>query len=152
MSKQEKMAGSRQKMNAVEVNACWVEAINKENKNRVLKEDFSLNPKNLIVISEKPNNMKYDYSKGPKGEDSKEETKDDELEAKLNTLSAVPKTKYPIPMTSSQEIGWDLGEIDYTKRWNNSKKSCSETKYAADYVTMTKASPYARKGAQDAKK
>ena len=50
MSKDGKVAGSRQKMNAVEINACWVEAIKKENKNRTLKEDFSLNPKNLIVI------------------------------------------------------------------------------------------------------
>eukprot|EP00343_Euplotes_focardii_P002477 CAMPEP_0205806780 /NCGR_PEP_ID=MMETSP0205-20121125/10417_1 /ASSEMBLY_ACC=CAM_ASM_000278 /TAXON_ID=36767 /ORGANISM="Euplotes focardii, Strain TN1" /LENGTH=140 /DNA_ID=CAMNT_0053080167 /DNA_START=55 /DNA_END=477 /DNA_ORIENTATION=+ len=137
-------------MNAVEVNACWVEAINKENKNRTLKEDFSLNPKNLIVISEKPNNMKINYQKRRGGveneEDTKENTNDDELEAKLNTLSAVPKTKYPIAMTSNQEIGWDLGEIEYTKHWSHTKKSCNETKYAADYVTMTKVSPYANKG------
>ena len=145
MAKNEKIAGSRQKMNAVEINACWVEAIKNENRDRVLKEDFSLNPKNLIVISEKPNNINLDNYKKSK-EELKEEMKDDELKDKLNTLSAVPKTKYPIPMTSSHEIGWDIGEIDSKSRWNYSKKSCKETKYASDYVTMTKFSPYASKG------
>ena len=72
--------------------------------------------------------------------------KDDELNEKLNVISAVPKTKYPVPMTSNQEIGWDLGEIDSKSKWNYSKRSCKETKYAADYVTMTKFSPYASKG------
>ena len=91
--------------------------------------------------------MKFDYQKAREEEKKKEDKKDDELEAKLNTLSAVPKTKYPVPMTSNQEIGWDLGEINYTKRWENPKVSCNETKYAADYVTMTKVSPYANKGA-----
>ena len=79
-------------------------------------------------------------------DENKEDEKDDELAAKLNTLSAVPKTKYPVPMTSNQEIGWDLGEIEYSKRWVHKKVSCNETKYAADYVTMTKVSPYANKG------
>ena len=144
MSKEAKIAGSRQKMNAVEINACWVEAIKKENKNRTLKEDFSLNPKNLVIISEKPNNLKYNYSKS--AEEKKEDLKDDELTSKLNNISAVPKTKYPVPMTASQEIGWDLGEISSTSSWNRNKKSCNETKYAADYVTMTKFSPYANKG------
>ena len=145
MSKEAQNAGSRQKMNAVEVNACWVEAIKKENKNRTLKEDFSLNPKNLIIISEKPNNLKYDYSKVKKTAPT-EDLKDDELTQKLNGISAVPKTKYPVPMTASQEIGWDLEEMSQTKGWNFKKTTCNETKYAADYVSMTRVSPYANKG------
>ena len=72
--------------------------------------------------------------------------KDDELATKLNAYSAVPKTKYPVPMTSNQEIGWDLEEMDVKPRWNHSKKSCTETKYAAAYVTMTSYSPYVNKG------
>ena len=49
-------------------------------------------------------------------------------------------------MTASQEIGWDNEEIKTTKHWNHSRKTCNETKYASDYVTMTKFSPYASKG------
>ena len=56
-------------------------------------------------------------------EKTKEEDKDFELTAKLNTISAVPKTKYPIPMTASQEIGWDIEEIKTKPHWNYSKKS-----------------------------
>lgn len=41
-------------MNAVEVNACWVEAIRRENKERTLNENFQMNPKNLIILSDKP--------------------------------------------------------------------------------------------------
>ena len=89
--------------------------------------------------------MNIEYYKKAR-ENKVEDEKDDELANKLNTLSAVPKTKYPVPMTASQEIGWDLGEIKETKRWVVPKRACQETKYAADYVTMTKFSPYANKG------
>ena len=78
-------------------------------------------------------------------EENKDET-DDELATKLHTMTAVPKTKYPVPMTANQEIGWDLEEIQTKNNWNKPKKSCNETKYAADYVTMTQVSPFANKG------
>ena len=40
---------------------------------------------------------------------SAEETKVemDELKAKLDVISAVPKKKYPFPVTSAQEVGWE---------------------------------------------
>ena len=34
-----------------------------------------------------------------------------DLKKKLNTLTAVPKKKYPFPMTAAQEIGWDLDDV-----------------------------------------
>jgi hypothetical protein len=42
-----------------------------------------------------------------------EETEKDmeELKRKLDTLTAVPKKKYPFPMTSNQEIGWDNDDV-----------------------------------------
>lgn len=78
-----------------------------------------------------------------------------ELKRKLDTLVAVPKKKYPFPMTTNQEIGWDNDEVKFFYYLNfqvydkfkpkhgYNKKSCPETKYASDYVTMTKRSPYA---------
>ena len=33
-----------------QINACWVEAVRKENKGRILKEDFDFNPKHRKFI------------------------------------------------------------------------------------------------------
>ena len=100
----------------------------------------------IIFNSEKPNNMNIEYYKKARETTPLEDKKDDELATKLNNFSAVPKSKYPVPMTANQEIGWDLDEVDVRSRWNHSKKTCTETKYAAAYVTMTKHSPYVSKG------
>lgn len=50
-------------------------------------------------------------------------------------------------MTSAQEVGWDMDtEYEtYKPRYTFNKAQCPETKYASDYVTMTKRSPYAVK-------
>ena len=50
----EKPAGSRKNLNQVEINAQLKEACKKEMRGRVLNEHFDFNPKNLIVITEKP--------------------------------------------------------------------------------------------------
>ena len=34
-----------------------------------------------------------------------------ELKKKLDTLTAIPKKKYPFPMTANQEIGWETDEV-----------------------------------------
>jgi hypothetical protein len=34
-----------------------------------------------------------------------------ELKTKLDTLTSGPKKKYPFPMTSNQEIGWETEEV-----------------------------------------
>ena len=52
-------------MNAVEVNACWVESIKKESKGRVLYENFDFNPKNLVILTEKPMNMRSGFDNNP---------------------------------------------------------------------------------------
>ena len=35
------------------------------------------------------------------------------LKKKLDTLTLIPKKKYPYPMTSSQEVGWDNDEVRF---------------------------------------
>ena len=86
-------------MNAVEVNACWVESIKKESKNRVLYENFDFNPKNLVILSEKPHAKKSTFLRSSSTEESEREM--EELKMKLTTLTSVPKKKYPFPMTSN---------------------------------------------------
>ena len=35
----------------------------------------------------------------------------DALKKKLEVLTSVPKKKYPFPVTSSQEVGWDIDDV-----------------------------------------
>ena len=69
------------------------------------------------------------------------------LQQKLDTLSMLPKKKYHYPMTSAQEVGWDMDTEfgTYKPRYSFNKEMCKECKYADDYVTMTKRSPFAAK-------
>ena len=74
-----------------------------------MNENFDFNPKNLLVITEKPTNQnKLDQNAGPK-EENKEAMKT--LEKKLEVLTTIPKKKYPYPMTAAQEVGWDVDEM-----------------------------------------
>ena len=57
MAEKKEPAGARKNLNQVEVNAQWEEAVRKEGRGRILKEDFDFNPKNLAVITEKPTNQ-----------------------------------------------------------------------------------------------
>lgn len=87
-------------MTAIEVNACWVESIKKESKGRVLHENFDFNPKNLVILTDKPNVSKetyYGISANP--EETVKEL--EELKIKLETLTSVPKKKYNFPLTSN---------------------------------------------------
>ena len=54
----EKPAGSKKNMNQVETNALWREAVMKESRGRILNENFDFNPKNLLVITDKPTTVK----------------------------------------------------------------------------------------------
>ena len=55
-------------------------------------------------------------------------------------------------MTSAQEVGWDMDTefSQHVPRYNYNKQLCAECKYADDYVTMTKRSPYAAKRPEQA--
>ena len=97
----------------------------------------------MITITEKPTAAKKLTP------EAMEETKKDseELKQKLDTLAKLPKQKYTYTMTTAQEYGWDM-DTDmntYAPKYNVNRKMCHETKYASDYVTMTKRSPYAAK-------
>ena len=46
MADKAKAPAGRAGMTQVEINACWVEAVRKESKGRILNEQFDFNPKN----------------------------------------------------------------------------------------------------------
>lgn len=59
-------------------------------------------------------------------------------------LFLTPVDKYPYPLTSSQEIGWDAPTgLNTNKR--NSKIGCDVTSYANEYVKLNGISPYSKK-------
>ena len=74
-------------------------------------------------------------------------TEDDikELKEKLDALKKVPKSKFNLPMTTNQEIGWDMDtEMNNHRAIQTLNKNlCEETKYANSYVKMTTRSPFA---------
>jgi hypothetical protein len=61
----------------------------------------------VVLLSDKPMTKKEKFGMSP--EDTHKEM--EELKTKLETLTSIPKKKYPFPMTSNQEIGWDNDEV-----------------------------------------
>ena len=96
----------------------------------------------VIVISEKPT-QKLGVS------DTSGSTQEEifALKKKLEVLTSIPKSKYPFPVTSAQEVGWDNQELfdAHRPKYGYNKGMCNETKYANDYVIMTHKSPFLNK-------
>jgi hypothetical protein len=63
----------------------------------------------VVLLSEKPTQMRSTFGTDP----SETEKEMEALKTKLNTLTSVPKKKYPFPMTSNQEIGWDNDDVSF---------------------------------------
>ena len=61
----------------------------------MLNENFDFNPKNLVVITDKPTAPSRSFD----NEENKESMM--ALTKKLEILTTVPKKKYPYPMTSA---------------------------------------------------
>ena len=81
-----------------------------------------------------------------KNEDNYEEIKKELGEAYAKTIkkvAQVPKEKYSYPMTTTQELGWDLNAFQSSSKFAYQRCQCNETKYAANYITMSHVSPFA---------
>lgn len=126
--------GARKQMDQVTINSIFREHVKKEKQHAVLNENFDFNPKNLFAVTEKP---------------TKDLKADDEdltyLKTKLGTLLQIPKEKFIYPMTSAQEIGWDMDtEMQtYKPKYGVNKHQCAETKYADNFITFQARSPFA---------
>ena len=138
----EKPGGTRKNLNQVEINAQWEEAVKKESRGRILNENFDFNPKNLLVITDKPTSINK-LNEDPKNKEENKESMD-ALKKKLEVLTTVPKKKYPYPMTAAQEVGWDSDTLfnAHRPKYGFNRHTYAETKYANDYVTMTHKSPF----------
>ena len=64
------------------------------------------------------------------------------LKSKLEVLTSIPKKKYPYPMTTSQELGWDTEMFGTHKpKYAFNRKMYAETKYVAAFVESTGMNP-----------
>ena len=106
---------------------------------RVLNENFDFNPKNLKVVPNKPT----DRPKHLK-EESKTEEGDDTLKKKLEVLGAVPKKKYPYPMTAAQEVGWDMDNFydAHKPKYSFNRQTQAECQYANNYILTFHKNPH----------
>merc|ERR1719446_452087 len=94
---------NRTGLTQVEINSCWREALRHEKAHQSLNENFDFNPKNLYAVSQKPTQQKSN------SEDTQEEMYQTQmLQSKLAETGKIPKMKFTVPMTSAQEIGWDM--------------------------------------------
>ena len=100
----------------------------------------------VVAITEKPTTVKKVSAND--AATTEEELK--VLKAKLDSLAQKPKQKFAYPVTSAQELGWDMDtEFSvYKPKYQFNKALCSETAYANSYVTMSGVSPYAAKRPQ----
>ena len=149
-----------------QINACWVEAVRKESKGRILNEKFDFNPKNrkcsqksfsryrnllfnaniVIAITSKPTSVNPHIAQtvGTAG-DADGEAELAVLQDKLESLKRQPKKKFNYPQTAAQELGWDM-DTDFKAHAPNYGKNrvlCAETQYANSYVTFQHRSPFA---------
>ena len=151
-------------------NACWRERVKHENAKACLNEQFDFNPKHckfihhenetdltsrllVVAITEKPTTVKQVSKQDALT--TEEELK--VLKAKLDSLAQKPKQKFAYPVTSAQELGWDMDtEFEVNRpKYKYNKALCAETSYANSYVTMSGVSPYAAKrpaGGQEQRK
>ena len=93
------MAGqaNKQTKTAIEEHANYTDIIKREKANSRLFETFTLNPKNLYILTDKPN--KQTLSDLKNDQTTKELGK--ELKDKLASVNATPKMKFVYPMTSN---------------------------------------------------
>ena len=114
----------------------------KETRGRILNENFDFNPKNLLVITDKPTYVNK-MSSGQVKEENKESM--DALKKKLEVLTTVPKKKYPYPMTAAQEVGWENDMLFkvHKPKYSFNRQMYDETKYANEYQIANHASPFA---------
>ena len=141
MSDPNEPKGKGEKKTAIELDALNQEIIKRDNKFYSLNKNFHLDLKTLKIIATKPNYVNEEQLNLEKRaeaipEDIKNKIKDE--------LFKRPNEKYQFPLTQSQEIGWDVcPNLNTGKRM--SKKTCDVTRYADEYYSFKKVSPFATK-------
>eukprot|EP01028_Stygiella_incarcerata_P010694 TRINITY_DN567_c1_g2_i1.p1 TRINITY_DN567_c1_g2~~TRINITY_DN567_c1_g2_i1.p1 ORF type:complete len:164 (-),score=33.01 TRINITY_DN567_c1_g2_i1:131-622(-) len=127
----------------------WGERIKREQKGTILVEEFSVNPRSLSFVTEKPNTRPARFLDREKalldslqGQGTRRLTLEDsilpenEFSSTFRDLESQPRAKQQKALTTTQEYGWfdpeekttsTLKELTYRP-----KVQCAETKFAAE--------------------
>merc|ERR1712188_69988 len=127
MSKKE----STKEINIVHQNAIWRETIKKENNQKLLHTEFSVNPhrlRKMHSITEKPNKVQEQQK-----QNQDLDKIDPEFLKVIDNAAMEPFKKFSMPMTEAQEYGWfheDLIERDsMDNRLRKPRQNSEITKY-----------------------
>lgn len=67
----------------------------------------------------------------------------EKIEKTLRSKQLVPRQKFAVPMTASQEIGWFTTQMARPQSAKDYKLKSNEiTKFASDYYELTKINPF----------
>ena len=68
---------------------------------------------------------------------------DNSWRTKLQTLTNIPKKKYPYPMTAAQEVGWEADNLfdTHKPKYAFNRQMYQETTYVNNYVTTMHVNP-----------
>jgi hypothetical protein len=146
------------KIDEVSKNRIWKEALEREQRTFQVSENFSVNPRRLTEVAEKPNtrparflNKEEALLAANSGSTIKLRTLENSIlpENEFSQIVARkdtgPTDKYSKPLTTSQELGWNRAPIRSTTLFNYPKTQCAETKFANELVKASVKSPSAGK-------
>merc|ERR1712070_459099 len=118
-------------------NSIWREHLGKESANSVLNENFRLNPRTMIAITDKPNLVNHNLPPPRKKA----------LNQALSDACLSPRGKYKEPQTGNMEYGWMPDPlVPKSQQFSFGQKSCEITNYTAAYVESLGISPFSNKG------
>ena len=128
-------------------NSIWREHLGKESSNSVLNENFRLNPRTMISITDKPGqvnpNLPPPRKKALKDIDETQQA----LNQALSDACLSPRGKYKEPQTANMEYGWMPDPlVPKSQQFSFGQKSCEITNYTAAYVESLGISPFSNKG------
>ena len=114
--------------NVVHQNAIMVETIKKEQRNQKLFTNYTINPHGKpLSLADKPNRtVPSEFS---------QQTNTSLVET-LERSKVPPKKKYTMPMTTSQEYGWDMEDEDLQKPprvLHRPKESSEITRFMSEF-------------------
>jgi hypothetical protein len=70
----------------------------------------------------------------------------EEIEEKIkHHLFKIPNERYPYPLTTSHDFGWEKGDKLNKNQARHPKFGCDVTRYADEYYALKGRSPYATK-------
>eukprot|EP00742_Colponemidia_sp_Colp-10_P002932 GILJ01003129.1.p1 GENE.GILJ01003129.1~~GILJ01003129.1.p1 ORF type:complete len:162 (-),score=24.30 GILJ01003129.1:164-649(-) len=144
MAKSESKAAKE--INIVHQQKIYAETVRKELAHQSVNHNFQLNPRSVILISDKPNQMVPG-----EGLDWVPTTENEiEFQATFDRVHMRPKEKFTMPLTANQEYGWDVdGDKEAhskNRRWYYGQPSSDVTQYADSYLSMLGSNPFIRKG------